>query len=145
MRRARHRGGFGAVRLDVRRDASTLIVGYANANLAEKYLAVYQYERESGCLQRTDQRPYYEYALADFTGSGTDDLAVLSSAQEDEPMQVTLLTVQEQTLQRVTSVRLDSLLQSCAQLCTSLYAGEYSLVVDGLTSGRHPCQRAAVL
>ena len=49
-------------------DASTLIVGYANANLAEKYLAVYQYERESGCLQRTDQRPYYEYALADFTG-----------------------------------------------------------------------------
>lgn len=116
-------------------DASTLIVGYANANLAEKYLAVYQYERESGCLQRTDQRPYYEYALADFTGSGTDDLAVLSPAQKDEPMQVTLLTVQEQTLQRVTSVRLDSLLQSCAQLCTSLYAGEYSLVVDGLTSG----------
>ena len=116
-------------------DVSTLIVGYANANLSDKYLAVYRYEEESGCLQRTDQRGYYEYALADFTGSGADDLVVLSSATEEEPMRVTLLAVQDQTLQKVTSVRLDSLLQSCAQIRTSLFGEEYSLVIDGLTSG----------
>ena len=116
-------------------DTATLIVGYASANLKDKFLAVYTYKEDEHTMQKVDERSYSEYALADFTGSGTDDLVVLSSLTQPGPMEVSLLTVRDGELQPVTSLSLDSLLQDCAGIYTSLSNGQFSLVVDGNTSG----------
>ena len=116
-------------------DTATLIVGYASANLKDKFLAVYTYKEDEHTMQKVDERSYSEYALADFTGSGTDDLVVLSSLTQPGPMEVSLLTVREGELQPVTAISLDSLLQDCAGIYTSLSNGQFSLVVDGNTSG----------
>lgn len=116
-------------------DSQALIVGYANTGISEKFLAVYTCEEPGGPLQKVDERSCTEYALADFTGSGVDDLAVVSAATGPDQLQVSLLSVKEGALQPVSSLRLDSLLQSCLALYTSRAGRRYSLVVDGLTSG----------
>ncbi len=112
-----------------------LIVGYTNTGPSDKFLAVYNYEAEQQGMIRVDKRQYCGYALADFTGNGTDDLVVLSSAAESGPMQVTMLTVEGGELRIVTSVALDSLLQTSSQIWVSSSTGGYSLVIDGFTSG----------
>ena len=114
---------------------AALIVGYLNTGVNDKFLAVYNYNEESPGMSRVDERQYCEYTLADFTGTGTDDLIVLSSTGEPDPMLVTMLTVEEGKLRPVTSVALDSLLESSSQIYASLSAGSYSLVIDGFTSG----------
>ncbi|HIV87174.1 MAG TPA: hypothetical protein H9896_03605 [Candidatus Pygmaiobacter gallistercoris] len=112
-----------------------LIVGYTNTGPSDKFLAVYNYEAEQQGMIQVDKRQYCGYALADFTGNGTDDLVVLSSAAESGPMQVTMLTVEGGELRIVTSVALDSLLQTSSQIWVSSSTGGYSLVIDGFTSG----------
>ena len=116
-------------------ETAALIVGYTNTGLNDQFLAVYNYNDEQPGMTRVDKRQYCEYALADFTGTGTDDLIVLSATAEPGPMQVTMLTVEKGELRTVTSVTLDSLLQSSSQLSASFSAGNYSLVIDGFTSG----------
>lgn len=116
-------------------DTATLLVGYTSASLSDKFLAVYTYKAEEHTMQQVDKRSYSEYALADFTGNGTDDLMVLSPSTQPGPMQVSLLTVQGGELQPVTTYPLDTLLQSSSAIYTSISGGQTSLVVDGITSG----------
>ena len=113
----------------------TLIVGYTSTNLSDKFMGVYTYLKEQNTIQKMDERSYSEYALADFTGTGIDDLIVLSPATQPGPMQASLLSVQSGQLQPIATLSLDSLLQSCFGIYTSQSGGRYSLVVDGYTSG----------
>lgn len=113
----------------------TLIVGYTSTNLSDKFMGVYTYLKDQNTMQKVDERSYSEYALADFTGTGIDDLIVLSPATQPGPMQASLLSVQSGQLQPITTLSLDSLLQSCSGIYTSQSGGQYSLVVDGYTSG----------
>lgn len=125
-------------------DTATLIVGYASANLKDKFLAVYTYKEDEHTMQKVDERSYSEYALADFTGSGTDDLVVLSSLTQPGPMEVSLLTVRDGELQPVTSLSLDSLLQDWRR---HLYQPLQRAVQPGggrQHLRRHPCQRAVL-
>lgn len=115
--------------------APTLIVGYTSTNLSDKFMGVYTYLKEQNTIQKVDERSYSEYALADFTGTGIDDLIVLSPATQPGPMQASLLSVQSGQLQPIATLSLDSLLQSCFGIYTSQSGGRYSLVVDGYTSG----------
>ena len=115
--------------------APTLIVGYTSTNLSDKFMGVYTYLKEQNTLQKVNERSYSEYALADFIGTGIDDLIVLSPATQPGPMQASLLSVQGGQLQPLATLSLDSLLQSCSGIYTSQSGGRYSLVVDGYTSG----------
>jgi len=115
--------------------APTLIVGYTSTNLSDKFMGVYTYLKEKNTMQKVDERSYSEYALADFTGTGIDDLIVLSPATQPGPMQASLLSVQSGQLQPIATLSMDSLLQSCFGIYTSQSGGRYSLVVDGYTSG----------
>lgn len=112
----------------------SLIVGYTSTNLSDKYLAIYNYKDQ--LLQKLYDQSYSEYVLADFTGSDTSDLVVLSPATQPGPIEASLLTVQNGTLATIYSVTLDVRLQSCVALSsTPAGDGTNALVLDGTLAG----------
>lgn len=111
-------------------DVVSLLVGYTSVNLSEKHLAVYNC-REGGLTSLYDQG-YSQYVIADFTASGRDDLVVASAETQPGPAQLSLVTVNSGAVATVSTVTLDSRLQSC----TGLYARGgrgAALFVDGLS------------
>ncbi|MBQ7858759.1 MAG: hypothetical protein IJ347_01315 [Faecalibacterium sp.] len=72
--------------------ANQIVVGYTTQG--DEYLAVYAWE--SGLLQPILQQTYSQYIIQDITGSGADDLVLLSSDAESGKMKVQLLTAGEE-------------------------------------------------
>lgn len=110
-----------------------LVVGFANANLAEKYLAVYTYG--DGVLRSGYQQAYEQYLAADMNGDGSVELALVPTpAQPGTPASLQLLLAQEGRLTPVQTVELHESIAKCTGLATTYYGKRRGLVVDGVLS-----------
>ncbi len=110
-----------------------LVVGFANANLAEKYLAVYTYE--DGVLQSGYQQAYEQYLAADMNGDGAVELALVPTpAQPGTPAALQLLLARDGRLAPVQTVELHESIAKCTGLATTYYGKRRGLVVDGVLS-----------
>lgn len=69
-----------------------ILVGYSTQS--EEYLAVYAWQQDG--LQSLLQKTYTQYLIADVTGTGADDLVLLSRDAATEKHQIQLLTAGEE-------------------------------------------------
>lgn len=105
----------------------SLVVGYTSVNMSDKYMEVYNC-RADGLAQLYEQS-YSQFVIADFTDSGTDDLAVVGPQSQSGRLGLSLMTVQSGKIATVSTILLDARLKSC----TGLLAGSgipASLYVD---------------
>ncbi len=112
------------------KEADQIVVGYATSG--DTYLAVYAYT--DGQLQTVLQQPYTQYLVQDITGSGTEDLILLSLDDKGQT-QVQLLTYGPDGFTNMQVVGLSSdKFSGYASLAagTGSVGGSY-LVLDGWT------------
>lgn len=113
-----------------RSGGAQIIVGYATAG--DKYLAAYDYS--GGQLEAVLQQPYTQYLVQDLTGSGAEDLVLLSQ-DETGQTQIQLLTDNgtDFSLLPVTGLDTDRF-SGYASLAAGqgAYGGNY-LILDGYT------------
>lgn len=110
-----------------------LVVGFANANLAEKYLTIYTYA--DGVLRADYQQAYEQYLAADLNGDGAVELALVPTpAQPGTPASLQLLVASEGRLMPVQTVELHESIAKCTGLATTYYGKRRGLVVDGALS-----------
>ena len=113
-----------------------LAVGYANSNLGDKYLALYQYA--DGRLSVLYRQAYDQFLAEDVTADGRADLAVVGQAGQPGAMTMQLWTLQEGVFGPVQTVTFDESLVGCAGLYLTRYGDERGIIVDGvLSSGRY--------
>lgn len=113
-------------------EASALLVGYANANLTEKYLVAYRYDGEE--LRAAVQQPYEAFLAADVLGEGTPQLAVVAPATEPGAMTLALYAVRSGQLTQLQNVALDERLMHCTSLAETGYLARRGLLVSATLS-----------
>lgn len=112
--------------------STQLLVGYAGVS-GEKYLAVYDYRQQT--LSEVLHESYSQYELRDITGSGANDLVIITS-QEGEAMQLKLFTAESGRFISTQQLALSAQFTSCEGLYSSLGDdGSYYLILDGKTGG----------
>lgn len=120
-------------------DGVQFAVGYANSNLADKYLAVYAYDGQAVTTMYT--QAYDSYVIADFTGSGTPELVLVPTVAESGALNVQLVGVNGGQLESWHTVQMDERFTACSDLMLSVYGKVRGLVVDGtFSSGAHASQ-----
>lgn len=107
-----------------------LIVGYANANLTDRYLVVYDYR--SGTLTRLHEQAYTAYLAGDIAGSGREQLVTVQTGADTGVLMLQYLAGSGDALQNVQSLALDERFLSCAGLYASVSGEARGLIVDGL-------------
>ncbi|MDL2218761.1 hypothetical protein LJC04_00220 [Ruminococcaceae bacterium OttesenSCG-928-O06] len=109
-----------------------LIIGYATANFNAKTLGLYTYQNAT--LAEQHRLEYSRYEIGDFTGSGKQELAVVS--REDQNLQLLYIPVVDGAFAgELAPVALDSNFTQCTGLVAGqTHAGERLLVVDGTSS-----------
>lgn len=114
-------------------------VGYANSNLADKYLAVYSYDGQTVSTMYT--QAYDSYVIADFTGSGVPELVLVPTVAESGALGVQLIGVSSGQLETWHTAQMDERFTACTGLMLSVYGKVRGLVVDGtFSSGAHASQ-----
>ncbi len=113
-------------------EASALLVGYANANLTEKYLVAYRYDGEE--LRAAVQQPYEAFLAADVLGEGAPQLAVVAPATEPGAMTLALYAVRSGQLTQLQNVALDERLMHCTSLAETAYLSRRGLLVSATLS-----------
>ncbi|WP_367924906.1 hypothetical protein [uncultured Ruthenibacterium sp.] len=115
------------------------VVGYANTNLADKYLAIYSYDGQQVSTLYT--QAYDSYVVADFTGSGTPELVLIPTVAESGALSIQLAGVTNGKMELWHTVQMDERFTSCSSLMLSIYGNVRGLVVDGtFSSGAHASQ-----
>ncbi len=114
-----------------REEGVQLLVGYANANLTDRYLAIYQYTGDG--LTLLARQPYEQCLAVDLTGDGCADLAV---AQAGQPGGVTLQfwTLRNGVFGQVQTLTFPQDVVGCDSLQASRYGSRRGLVADMRTS-----------
>lgn len=111
----------------------SLVVGYSSVNMSDKHLAVYNFRDD--VLAKLYDQSYSHYAITDFTASGTEDLAIISPETQPGPVELSLITVKSGAIATLSTLTLDTRLQSCAGLYTGKSKGEgAALIIDGETA-----------
>ena len=123
-------------------DTDQIVVGYATSG--DTYLAVYAYA--GGTLETVLQQLYTQYLVEDITGSGTEDIILLSSDAEGQT-QVQLLTYGSDGF---TSMQVVGLSSDKFSGYASLAAGKGSvrgsyLVLDGWTGANGSYLASSIL
>ena len=114
-------------------------VGFANSNLADKYLAIYSYDGQA--VNTLYTQAYDSYVIEDFTGSGTPDLVLIPTVAESGALAVQLVGVTNGQLETWHTTQMDERFTSCTRLMLSVYGKVRGLVVDGtFASGAHASQ-----
>lgn len=108
-----------------------ILVGYSTQG--DEYLAVYAWQ--DGALETILQQNYTQYVIEDITGSGVEDLVLLSNDEANEKIQIQLLTAGEEGF---TAVQAPSLSPEQFTGCAAISAGRGSdgkayLILDGWT------------
>lgn len=109
-----------------------LAVGYANANLTEKYLTVYSYQ--NGALSAAGKQAYDEYLIADILDEGVMQVAIVPPTTEPGAMNLQLYVGRDGALESRQTVALDERLMDCSGVQLSVYADRRGLVVSGSLS-----------
>lgn len=113
-------------------EADQIVVGYSAAQ-GDEYLAVYAYK--DGAVETILEQPYGQYLIEDITGTGHEDL-VLLSMEEEGAVQIELLTADREGGFRQVSVMglSPDRFVGCASLASGTGAdGSHYLVLDGWT------------
>lgn len=113
-------------------DADQIVVGYSSSQ-GDEYLAVYAYK--DGEVETILEQPYGQYLIEDITGTGHEDLVLLST-EEDGTVQIELLTADREGGFRQVAVMALSPDQfsGCASLAAGVGSdGRHYLVLDGWT------------
>lgn len=120
-----------------------IMVGYSTQG--DEYLAVYTYE--NGELQTILQQTYTQYIVEDITGSGGEDLVLLSDDAAAEKLQVQLLTAGEDGFTLVQALGLSSeQFTGCAAISAGRSSnGKTYLVLDGWTGATGTSLASVVL
>ncbi len=113
-------------------DADQIVVGYSSSQ-GDEYLAVYAYK--DGAVETILEEPYGQYLIEDITGTGHEDLVLLST-DEEGAVQIELLTAdRDGSFQQVAVTGLSpDRFTGCASLAVGTGAdGGHYLVLDGWT------------
>lgn len=113
-------------------DADQIVVGYSSSQ-GDEYLAVYAYK--NGEVETILEQPYGQYLIEDITGTGHEDLVLLST-EEEGTVQIELLTAdREGGFRQVAVMGLSAdRFTGCASLAAGMGAdGGHYLVLDGWT------------
>lgn len=109
-----------------------LLVGYGNATLADKYLAVYDYHGDT--MTSLYEQSYTDFLAADFEGKGVSDLVVVPPATQPGALTLALLHGQDGALQNVQTLSLDERFEESSTLKLTKSGGKSGLVIDGKLS-----------
>lgn len=112
-------------------DSTQLVVGYGNANLAEKYLEVYDYRDVT--IYSSCRQPYDAYRIGDLTGEGTQ-LAIVSAASTPSGLALQLFAPSARALTLAQTVPLDERMERCTAVYPTQYGTARGLIVDGTES-----------
>lgn len=114
-----------------------LCVGYANANLTDKYLEIYDYRDitiYSACRQ-----PYDTYRIDTLTGEGLQ-LAVACTTAEPGASVLQLFAADGRTMALQQTQELDARLEHCTGIYPTVCGNAYGLIVDGTTAQGNAAQ-----
>ena len=112
--------------------STQLVVGYANANLVDKYLEVYDYRDVT--IYSACKQPYDAYLLGDLTGSGRTELAVAAATSEPGGLSLQLFVPDGRAMTAAQGVELDERLEKCTALYATRCGAARGLIVDGSVS-----------
>lgn len=120
-----------------------ILVGYSTQG--DEYLAVYAWQE--GALETIFQQNYTQYIIEDITGSGVEDLVLLSNDEANEKIQIQLLTAGEEGF---TAVQAPSLSPEQFTGCAAISAGRGAdgktyLILDGWTGATGTALASVVL
>ena len=108
--------------------STQLVVGYANANLVDKYLEVYDYRDVT--IYSACKQPYDAYLLGDLTGSGRTELAVAAATSEPGGLSLQLFVPDGRAMTAAQGVELDERLEKCTALYATRCGAARGLIVD---------------
>lgn len=109
-----------------------LLVGYANSNLLDKYLEVYDYRE--GTLYSVCKQPYQACFSGDVDADGVRELAVVSPSPGPGAMTLQVFAPGDAALEPVNSVTLSEMFESCTAVMPTRSGLVTGLVVDGTTA-----------
>jgi len=113
--------------------STQLVVGYANANLTDKYLEVYDYH--SVTLYSACRQPYDAYWLGEAEAGAGMRLAIAGVAQQaGTGAALTLYEPSERALVPAQTAMLDERIEKCTGLLRTAFGSQVGFVVDGLTA-----------
>lgn len=108
-----------------------LCVGYANANLTDKYLEIYDYRDitiYSACRQ-----PYDAYRIGALTGEGLQ-LAVACTTAEPGASVLQLFAADGRSMALQQTEELDARIERCTGIYPTVCGAAHGLIVDGATA-----------
>lgn len=108
-----------------------LCVGYANANLTDKYLEIYDYRDVT--IYSACRQPYDAYRIGALTGGGLQ-LAVASTTTEPGASILQIFTRDGRAMTSRQTAVLDSRIERCTGIYPTVCGAMYGLVVDGVTT-----------
>ena len=110
--------------------AQQLLVGYTSSR-GDQYLSVYAYQERT--LHTVLQQSYDGWLLADVTGDGSDDLLLLLPPEQNESVQVSLLTNADGSFRLTQQLSVgQGVYTGCEALCAGTGTnGQPYLVLDG--------------
>lgn len=108
-----------------------LCVGYANANLTDKYLEIYDYRDVT--IYSACRQPYDAYCIGALTGGGLQ-LAVACAATEPGASVLQLFAADGRALTARQTAVLDERIERCTGIYPTLCGAMYGLIVDGTTA-----------
>lgn len=115
-----------------------LAVGYANSNLTEPYLAVYQYDGSQMTLLY--RQAYGQFLAEDVTGDGLDDLIVAGQIGQPGAVSLQFWTLQNDGFRQVQTLAFPEDAVGCEGLYASWYGQRSGVVADlRLSSGNWGC------
>lgn len=113
-------------------DSVQLLVGYANSNLMDKYLEVYEYRDDT--LYSVCKQPYQAYFSGDLDADGVRELAVASSPSGPGAMSLQMFVPGDSALELIQSLTLSEQFESCTAVMPTRSGLVTGLVVDGTTA-----------
>lgn len=108
-----------------------LCVGYANANLTDKYLEIYDYRDVT--IYSACRQPYDAYCIDALTGEGLQ-LAVACITEEPGASVLQLFAAEGRAMALQQTMELDTRIERCTGIYPTVCGSVYGLVVDGTTS-----------
>lgn len=110
--------------------AQQLLVGYTSSR-GDHYLSVYAYQERT--LETVLQQSYASWLLADMTGDGSDDLILLLPQDQNENVQVALLTNTDGSFRLTQQLSVgQGVYTACEALCVGTGTdGQPYMVLDG--------------
>jgi len=108
-----------------------LCVGYANANLTDKYLEIYDYRDVT--IYSACRQPYDAYRIAALTGDGLQ-LAVACTTTEPGASVLQIFTPDGRSMAARQTAVLDERIERCTGIYPTVCGAMYGLVVDGVTT-----------